>query len=361
MNQIQDTEKLFFELIRVAIGTQDTLTRAPSVQEWKKLYDMAKKQSLVGVCFAAVQRLPEDMRPSEMLYLTWMGMAAKIQQRNEVVNRQCVELQVKLTADGFDGCVIKGQSYAALYGDLALLRQSGDIDFWVNADMRSVLKYSKANFDITEIDYHHVEVCVFDDTPVELHYIPSISRNLLRNIRLQRIFKKNMSFLRVADYSLCFKSPNSTVNIVIAMNHAFWHLMYEGVGLRQMMDLFFVLKKNDLDEKTIQTILDDLNLHKFTSACMWLLIHVFGMEEKYCLCEPNESAGKFLLNEVINAGNFGKHDRRIDHSIKTSRPAIFFKWMKCSFMKFSQYPIEVLWAPIGIIYISLMSKIRRKI
>lgn len=46
---------------------------------------MAKKQSLVGVCFAAVQRLPEVERPPEMLYLTWMGMAAKIQQRNEVV------------------------------------------------------------------------------------------------------------------------------------------------------------------------------------------------------------------------------------------------------------------------------------
>ena len=27
-------------------------------------------------------------------------MAAKIQQRNEVVNRQCVELQAKLSADG---------------------------------------------------------------------------------------------------------------------------------------------------------------------------------------------------------------------------------------------------------------------
>ena len=56
------------------------------------LYEMAKKQSLVGVCFAAIQRLPEVERPPEMLYLTWMGMAAKIQQRNEVDNRQCVEL-----------------------------------------------------------------------------------------------------------------------------------------------------------------------------------------------------------------------------------------------------------------------------
>lgn len=42
--------EIFFELIRVAIGTQDSLSRVPSAKAWKGLYDMAKKQSLVGVC-----------------------------------------------------------------------------------------------------------------------------------------------------------------------------------------------------------------------------------------------------------------------------------------------------------------------
>ena len=48
-------------------------------EEWKRLYDMAKKQSLVGVCFAGVQRLVDSEKEDycgkpEMLYLTWMGM-----------------------------------------------------------------------------------------------------------------------------------------------------------------------------------------------------------------------------------------------------------------------------------------------
>ena len=106
---------LFFELIQVAIGTRICLSHTPSADEWGKLYAMAKKQSLVDVCFAAVQRLPEDERPQEMLYLTWMGMAAKIQQRNEVVNRQCVELQAKLSANGLRSSILKGQGVAALY------------------------------------------------------------------------------------------------------------------------------------------------------------------------------------------------------------------------------------------------------
>lgn len=70
------------------------LSKTPTNEEWKALYDMAKKQSLVGVCFAGVQMLVnQHQEPPEMLYLTWMGMAAKIQQRNDVVNKQCVEVQ----------------------------------------------------------------------------------------------------------------------------------------------------------------------------------------------------------------------------------------------------------------------------
>lgn len=43
---------LFFELIRVAIGTQESLSRLLSACEWGELYKAAKKQSLIGVCFA---------------------------------------------------------------------------------------------------------------------------------------------------------------------------------------------------------------------------------------------------------------------------------------------------------------------
>lgn len=87
-------ENLFYQLQRVALGGQVCLPHTPNEQEWKALYELDKKQSLIGVCFAGVQKLQtQRQEPPEMTYLTWMGMAAKIQQRNEVVSRQCVELQ----------------------------------------------------------------------------------------------------------------------------------------------------------------------------------------------------------------------------------------------------------------------------
>ena len=142
MNEIN---QLFFELIQVAIGTRICLSHMPTSDEWGELYAMAKKQSLVGVCFAGVQNLGANADDGysvigipEMLYLTWMGMGAKIQQRNEVINIQCRELSDKLEADGLEHCIMKGQQIGCYYGELAALRQSGDIDVWeASADARS--------------------------------------------------------------------------------------------------------------------------------------------------------------------------------------------------------------------------------
>ena len=101
-------EKLFFSLIKVAIGKEGVLCKTPTAKDWQQLYDMAKKQSLVGICFAGVQKLVEQQQaPEEMLYLTWMGMAAKIQQRNEVVNQQCVGVQRMIAERGYRSCIIK--------------------------------------------------------------------------------------------------------------------------------------------------------------------------------------------------------------------------------------------------------------
>ena len=117
-------EQLFFELLRVSIGVSGCLSKTPTNEEWKALYDMAKKQSLVGVCFAGVQMLVnQHQEPPEMLYLTWMGMAAKIQQRNEVVNQQCEEVQKMLAENGFRSCIFKCQAVASLYhSSLSALR-----------------------------------------------------------------------------------------------------------------------------------------------------------------------------------------------------------------------------------------------
>lgn len=161
--------ELFFDLIQVAIGERVCLSHSPSAEEWGELYAMAKKQSLVGICFAGVQRLKVQVQtPEEILYLTWLGLAAKIQQRNEVLNRQCVDLQKRLSADGVQSAILKGQGVGQLYAEhLRGLRQSGDIDVWVDSGIENAMKYAAEKCGRVEFDYINAHLPVYSDTEVE--------------------------------------------------------------------------------------------------------------------------------------------------------------------------------------------------
>ena len=61
-------EQLFFELLHVSLGIRICRSHTPSADEWDKLYSIAKKQTLIGVCFAGVHKLvAQQQKPPETL------------------------------------------------------------------------------------------------------------------------------------------------------------------------------------------------------------------------------------------------------------------------------------------------------
>lgn len=304
--------KLFIELIQISIGSRVCLSRTPNETEWGELYAMAKKQSLVGVCFAGVHKLViQQQEPPELLYLTWMGMAAIIQQRNEIVNRQCTELQAKLSSDGFRCCVLKGQGVGQLYSEpLRELRQSGDIDVWLDGSHDSIMEYLNRVSPTNEVRWLHTQMKVFPDTDAEIHFRPSYLECPWQDRALQKFFTR--------EKEVCFVNGKCTdkFNQVFILAHAFRHAFSEGVGLRQLMDYFFVLKnsKERLSRDEYAEVMNTTGMYRFAMAVMWIMQEVFGLEEEYLLCEPDEKDGRFLLDEVMQSGNFGHQDERVKHT-----------------------------------------------
>ena len=330
-----NTEKLFFDLIRVSIGQQVCLSHTPSADEWGELYAMAKKQSLVGVCFAGVHRLVgQQQEPPEMLYLTWMGMAAKIQQRNEVVNRQCVDLQKQLSADGLRSCILKGQGNASLYvvkkgsngkegveSNLSALRQSGDIDIWIEGGRKKVVDYVQQIAPTDDIRDNHATLNIFNDTEVEAHFRPATLRNPIRNKKLQKFFELTSDDCFAHEIDLeegKIIVPTAEFNIVYQMVHIFEHFFTEGIGMRQVMDYYFVLQSakgsRGLRVQEVQRVVSDLGLDRFASALMWVIKTVFvghaNDDDDFFPWKPNEEDGHVLINEILLSGNFGKQDER---------------------------------------------------
>lgn len=347
--------KLFYELLRVAIGTSDCLSHTPSNKEWKALYDMAKKHSLVGVCFAGLQRLGADadegftrIGMSEMLYLTWMGMAAKIQQRNEVVNRQCVTLQKRLSADGLCSVILKGQGIGQLYGSISGLRQSGDIDVWISGSRDKTLAYVQKLSPTNEVTWLHTQLKVFDETEVEIHFMPTYMRCPWLNARLQKWFKKYESF-ELFCVNDGIKVPSLEFNAVFLLLHIFRHLIGEGIGLRQVMDYYFVLQHPQgilgrLDRrKEILELLKQLRLHCFASGLMWVMQEVFCLKRECMLCEPDQKLGRLILREIELSGNFGQHDERAEDGESTRKRFVRTNTANLRFMRY--FPEEVLCTP----------------
>lgn len=365
---MKETDKLFFELIRVAIGNQVCLSRTPKGREWQELYAMAKKQSLVGICFAGVQKLQAQRQApnswgneqGELLYLQWMGMAAKIQQRNEAINGQCVELQGRLKNDGFNSCILKGQGNAENYADLAMLRQSGDIDIWVDGGFEKINSYIQSNWPTKEINDHHIHAGIFSDTEVEVHYIPFLLNNPVKNRILLDFFKKQKSIQFTHSVELpsggSIIAADNEFNIVFQLVHIYHHLFTEGIGLRQLMDYYFVLKARNNENENVLRLIYELGLGRFASALMWVISDVFEGNNylkpetlkpkttSWMPWQPNEKDGKFLLNEIMMSGNFGHHDERVPKHMSYWKSFWYLNFYNLRLTRFNYW--SWFWTPI---------------
>lgn len=368
--------EIFFELIQVALGSRECLSHSPTDEEWKMLYDIAKKQSLVGVCFAGVQRLVEQQQtPEEMLYLTWMGMAAKIQQRNEVVNQQCVELQKLLLKDGYQTSVLKGQGVGALYksvvsdvpgvskvSDLSMLRQSGDIDLWIQGGMQKAYDYCKDKFGAFKYDYINAHAPFYEDTEVELHWRVHSLPNPFANKRLQKWFAEHEDDLQSGTAELkgagSIVVPSNEFNAFFILLHCYHHMFESGLGLRQLMDYYFVLctsyentstNSAQAHNENVVELFEQFGMMRFAKGVMWIMQQVFGLDEKLCICDADECEGAFLLKEIMLNGNFGHHDER-NVKVKYKVLSPFVERIQHNWHLVKHYPSEFFWSPIWLIW-----------
>lgn len=292
--------------------------------EWDDLFKMAEKQSLIGVCFAGLQKLGADSSDgfskigmSESQFMVWMGRAVQIQFKNETVNQQCAILRAKLESAGFRNYIMKGQAIGTLYGQLANFRQSGDIDVFLEGGLEKVLAYARTLGVVDHVNELEMQVNVFNDTAVEFHYKPFIMRNPFKNRKLQEYFKEQhencfSNRIRLSDDGLEICAPTIEFNLIHQLAHIRLHLFTEGIGLRQLMDYYFLLISNEnVDVEDVKQAIKDLGLRSFASALLWVLQYVFGLDNsgtKILGVDANKIDGQLLLNEVMRGGNFGHHD-----------------------------------------------------
>ena len=356
----------FFAFMRYCLGYKRNISNVVAGMDWQKLYSFASKQAILGLCFYGIERLGKEYseelkrNPIEReLLMTWMGKAQQIHRQNMKVNVVASKLYSMLREDGFRCCILKGQGNALMYPN-PYSRTPGDIDVWVNTSREQITEYAKKYFEIGEdIRYHHLETSL-DGVPVELHFFPCIMNNPVYNARLQKWFKRNedlqcSNVVSLPDSIGEIAIPTAAFNVVYQLTHLYHHFFDEGIGMRQIIDYYYVVISDYLlvinDESlvirdTLQRELKHLGLWKFAGAVMYVQHEALGLSEEKMIAPMDEKRGKLLLAEILNGGNFGKHFTKYGHFTQQGMAKKYFLkiWRNMHFVRY--YPAEALSEPI---------------
>ena len=342
---------LLLELIRISLGRQEQFSHAPSEKEWHELFEQAKQQTLVGILYQGVCRLPAEQKPPRQLLINWHATVQKIICDNKRFNHDAVWVSRRWEKLGYRNVILKGQGNALLYPD-PLLRIPGDIDIWLDGELRKIAGYIRSRFPKLEVTRIEMDFPVRKDTPIEIHFQPSFLYDPFKNRRMQHYFRRQLASPKQVELpgEGIINIPNDEMNLVFQLSHIYRHLFYEGIGLRQLMDYYYLstsllTPENGEIRKNVLPVIRDLGLTDFCRALMWVLGKVFYMPAGNMLTEPDERRGRFLLTEVMRAGNFGHADDRVGNWAEMSRWERLTWGTRWSWRLIGQYPREVLWHP----------------
>ena len=364
MIMLSQQQRIFFELLRFCIGTVQEVPSSLKGADWRVLYAMARKQCLVGVLFDGIKRLPADVGMDKGLLFQWMAQNQTLRKANARLDKAAVEVAEWFGRKGFRTCVLKGQGNALLYPP-GMERTPGDIDLWVDGGDRKVVSFVRSLSPDEKVCYHHIGFPEYNGVEVEVHFRPSFLFCFRHNRCLQGYYE------RVMDEQFAHKVklgelrevavPKAEFNLIFQLTHIFTHLMNEGIGLRQLLDYFFLLKNTDfigntdgdgfllntdftdntdkflgstdgdgfllntdftdntdkiggnvdgVDRRLLQDELRRLGLWEFAGAVMYIMKEVFGLEDNRLIVPPDVKRGRLVLKEVLEAGNFGQYDKR---------------------------------------------------
>ena len=348
-----------FLFLNYCLGKKVDMSMVVAKIDWRQLYTFASRQALLGFCFDGIERLTkefsEELKQNPMgrdLLMTWMGAAQQIRRQNVKVNAVAGKLYSKFREDGLRCCILKGQGNA-LMNPNPYSRTPGDIDVWVNARREDIAEYAKTHFEIgDDIRFHHLETS-FDGVPVELHFFPGIMNNPIYNARLQKWFKRNADLqcsnvVSLPDGIGEIAIPTTAFNVIYQLTHLYHHFFDEGIGMRQIIDYYYVVNNDELlvIGDTLQRELKYLGLWKFAGAVMYVLHEALGLPEEKMIAPMDEKRGKLLLAEILNGGNFGQHFTKYGHFTQQGMAKKYFLkiWRNMHFVRY--YPAEALSEPI---------------
>ena len=216
-----------------------------------------------------------------------------------------------------------------------------------DADIRTVIAYCRQFVPDAKACYHHIDFLKAGDIPVEVHYRPSWLNNPFHNRRLQQYFLEHADAQFSNLQPQGFATPTWEFNVVFLLSHIANHLLHEGIGLKQVIDYYYLLR-SQIERRSIDSYEQEfrcLGLLPFARQLMWVLCQVLGLDEQLLVARQDERRGRLLLSEMLAGGNFGMHDDRPLSGFYASGLKSNLQRVARDLRMMRYFPSESLWEP----------------
>jgi len=348
--------KSFFALLRAGLWNREPSCECfpLSPEEWKQVYRIARKQTVEGIVYDGIMRLPEHLFPPRDILLKWVVMIDLMEERNRRMNKVVAELYDLFTKNHITAFLMKGQGVATYYEN-PLHRVCGDVD-WSFPDndhfTRAYKLMAKKNIKI-EHQAGFSECYTWRGFVIEHHkFFPDINNpfmpNYLRSIT-QRESDKSI-YLDIAGQKVLLVSP--VLTHVSVNTHILKHLLAFGISIRQLCDsarVCYTYQANG-EAESLKEIYKKLGIYHWIQMLNNLLVQYLGMPEEF-LPFPlirKRNADK-MMKDILQGGSFGFYGGPFLK--ETDEPQVHRKhvWLQI-LIRFCRYvpyaPYEACWFPV---------------
>ncbi|MDR1743995.1 MAG: nucleotidyltransferase family protein [Dysgonamonadaceae bacterium] len=354
----------FFALLKAGLWNNFPVPQGISLteDEWLRLYSFSREQTVEGIIYDGILRLSAECFPPKSLMLKWTALVTTIEDRNKQMNDLIEKLGGFFSINNLDLYLLKGQGLARCY-EQPSHRVCGDIDWYFYT--RETFK--KANRLIAGKGFKMHKSIDLDVSyawkgiPVEHHsrlidiHNPFVSKWLKKIVQDE---EKNKLWMSFGSCNIALPSP--LLSHLVVNSHILKHSLSFGIGLRQLCDSARICYTycDKIDGKELEKIYRRLGIYRWIQMLNRLLVESLGMPEA-CLPFPpdNRDAAEWMLDEIVESGNFGFADQRFgkNECDPWEKRSHSFRHILHRFRLFVRYvPSEACWFPV----VQLYSRIR---
>ena len=235
--------------ISIFVGFDFHSVDALRLKSRKELLTLLYRKLLIlriySVLFDGIKKLPaEYVGMKKELLLQWMAESQMLEKVNVRLNDAAIQVSEWFRKKGFRTCILKGQGNALMYPN-PYSRTPGDIDIWVEGEDKRVISFVRSISPHEKACYHHIEFPSYKGVEVEVHYRPSFLLCFWHNRKLQKYYERvkeqQFSHRVMLGEQGEIAIPTAEFNLIFQLTHIYSHLMNEGIGLRQLVDYYYVL------------------------------------------------------------------------------------------------------------------------